>query len=652
MPETYTQADHLIAVDTPLGPDKLLLRSFSGTEGVSQLFHFQLDLLSEDPDINFDQIVGQKVTVSIKLADGSSERYFSGHVSRFAQLPGEPRLARYQADVVPWLWFLTRTADCRIFQNEKVPDIVQQVFQDFGFTDFETQLQGKYDPWEYCVQYRETACNFVMRLMEQEGIFFFFRHEKGKHVLVMADQSSAHKPCPNAASVRYEHVVGRGYKREEDVILRWRRQQELRPGKYALTDYNFEMPNTGLLSNVDSQINQGGNRRFEIFDYPGEYEKRDQGEAQVKLRIEEQELPHDVIRGDGNCRAFCSGFRFGLTDHERQDQNAQYVLTEITHSAHSGGFHSQEAGEGASYSNSFTCTPFSAPFRPPRRTAKHLVQGPQTAVVVGPKGEEIYTDKYGRVKVQFYWDRRGNNDEKSSCWIRVSHPWGGKNWGAISIPRIGQEVVVDFLEGDPDRPIITGRVYNADQMPPYDLPANQTQSGIKSRSSKGGGGYNELRMEDKKDAEMFSVHAQKDMETFVLNDSKEAIGRDRELNVKRNQTEIVGGDKHSVVEGEHRQDVDGDWSLSVGGARDEKVGTKFAIDAGQEIHLKAGMKVIIEAGVQVTLKGPGGFVDIGPSGVTIQGTMVLINSGGAAGSGSGSSPKRSRRTGVITLGDI
>jgi type VI secretion system secreted protein VgrG len=256
------------------------------------------------------------------------------------------------------------------------------------------------------------------------------------------------------------------------------------------------------------------------------------------------------------------------------------------------------------------------------------------------------------VKVQFYWDRLGKHDENTSCWIRVSHPWGGKNWGAVSIPRIGQEVIVDFLEGDPDRPIITGRVYNADQMPPYALPANQTQSGIKSRSSKGGGGFNELRMEDKKDSEMFTIHAQKDMETFVLNDSKEAIGRDRELNVERDQTEVVGRDKHSTVEGEYRQNVNGDWSQEIGGARDEKVGTKFAVEAGQEIHLKAGMKVVIEAGLQLTLKGPGGFVDIGPTGVTIQGTMVLINSGGAAGTGSGARPRRARNKGVITLGDI
>jgi type VI secretion system secreted protein VgrG len=652
MPDTFTQKGRLIAVDTPLGADRLLLRSFSGSEAVSQLFHFQLDLASEDFEVDFDKIVGQKVTVRLLLADQSTQRSFSGYISRFTQLPGEGRLAHYQAEMVPWLWFLTRTTDCRIFQNKPVPEIVQTIFQDFGFKDFELQLQGSYDPWENCVQYRETACSFVMRLLEQEGIFFFFRHEKDKHVLVLADSLTAHKPCPHQSAVRYETVAGPGYDTSEDVVLRWRRHEELRPGKYALAEYNFETPNTDLAGTVESRIDQGGNRRYEVFDYPGEYEKRDHAESIVKTRMEEQELPHAVIRGEGNCRSFASGFRFELSEHHRRGWNGQHMLVSVTHSAHSGSFYSDSA-EGAGYSNSFTCIPSDVPFRPPRITPKRMVQGPQTAVVTGPSGEEIYGDKYGRIKVQFHWDRRGDYDEKSSCWIRVAQPWAGKNWGAVWLPRIGQEVVVDFLEGDPDRPIVTGSVYNASQMPPYELPANLTQSGVKSRSSKGGGGFNELRMEDKKDKEMFTIRAQKDMETDVLNDCKERIGNDRELSVKRNRTEIVGGDFHTVVEGEHRQDVDGDWSLSVGGAREEKVGTKYAVDAGQEIHLKAGMKVVIEAGVQVTLKGAGGFVDIGPAGVTIQGTMVLINSGGAAGSGSGARPRRSRRInkGVISTTD-
>ena len=346
MADTFTQENRLISIETPLGPDALLLRSFVGAEGISRLFHFHLDLMSEDPNIDFDRIIGQNVNVSVRLADPSSHRYFNGHVSKFVQLPGEGRLARYQADMVPWLWFLTRSSDCRIFQNKSVPDIVQEVFQDFGFTDFENQLQGNYQPWEYCVQYRETAFNFVTRLLEQEGIFFFFRHENGKHVLVLADAPSAHRPCPDMPSARYEHVVGRGYNRDEDFVFEWRAGQEMRPGKYALNDYNFETPSTSLLANVDSRIDQGGNLRFEVYDYPGEYLRRDQGDALVRLRMEEQELPHAVVDGESNCRAFASGFRFELTEHERRDQNTQYVLTSVTHSAHSGSFFTEQRRRG------------------------------------------------------------------------------------------------------------------------------------------------------------------------------------------------------------------------------------------------------------------------------------------------------------------
>jgi type VI secretion system secreted protein VgrG len=592
--------ERLIAVDTPLGEDRLLLRSFTGAEGISKLFHFQLDMLSEDFNISFDDIIGQKVTVSVKLADGVSERYFNGHVSRFSQLPGEDRLARYQADVVPWMWFLTRTADCRIFQNKTVPDIVQQVFRDFGFQDFEVRLTATHDPWDYCVQYRETACDFILRLLEQEGIFFFFRHEDGKHILVLADSSSAHQPCTFASKIRYEHVAGSGYDREDDVVLHWRYQQEFRPGKYALRDYNFETPSTSLLSSVKSTINQGGNQNYEIFDYPGEYEKKNQGDVQSKLRIEEQELPHEVVHGDGNCRTFSSGFRFELTEHERKDQNTQYVLTDVAHSASSGHFHSRKSDADAAYSNSFTCTPLTVPFRPARVTARHLVQGPQTAVVVGPAGEEIYTDKYGRVKVQFHWDRAGKHDEKSSCWIRVSQPWAGKSWGAIWIPRIGQEVVVDFLEGDPDRPLITGRVYNAEQMPPYELPANQTQSGFKSRSSKGGASANsnEIRFEDRKGDEEIFIHAEKDFNTVVEHDESITV------NEGNRQADVSKGNETITV-------AQGDRNVNV------PIGT---------YTLKA-KKIVFEATEEFSLKCSLGTMKINPGGiVSLNSPLVKVNS--------------------------
>jgi type VI secretion system secreted protein VgrG len=652
---TYIQQNRLIAIDTPLGKDVLLLASFTGREGISRLFNFHLDLLSTKNSISFQDLVGQKVTIRVTLFDGS-ERYFHGHVSRFAQSGQDARFTHYQMEVVPWLWFLTRSADCKIFQNMTIPDIIQKVFKDRGFQDFKSSLTATYEPREYCVQYRETDFNFVSRLMEQYGIFYFFQHEKSKHTLVLGDSPSVFQACPGQSKVRYD--LATGAMDTSNVINGWHMEQELRTGKYSLTDYNFETPSTSLLSGEPTVVSVGGNSAYEIYDYPGEYLNQSQGGALSKLRMQEEEASHLVVSGSGLCRAFTSGYKFEFEDHYRSDMNDTYLLTEVQHVASVGGSYTFDSGgPGESYSNHFTCIQAKVPFRPARITPKPFVQGPQTALVVGKSGEEIWVDKYGRIKVQFYWDRVGKKNENSSCWIRVSQPWAGKNWGSMWIPRMGQEVIVSFLEGDPDRPIITGRVYNAEQDVPYPLPNHQTVSTFMSRSSKGGGtaNYNELRFEDKKGGEQIFLNAEKDMDHRVENDSREYIGANRHLIVKKDQQELVEGTKHGHVKGDHLEKIDGNmslqitsdqnekvgggYSLQVGQAIDEKVGTKRAVDAGQEIHLKAGMKVIIEAGLQISLKGAGGFVDIGPTGVTIQGTMVLINSGGSAGSGSGASPK-------------
>jgi len=635
----WTQQRRFLNLATPLGDDKFLLLSFSGHEGISQLFHFHLDMLSEDPAINFDDMIGQNVSFSVRLADPDKARYFNGYVSRFAQLPGQHRLAHYEAEVVPWLWFLTRAADCRIFQNKSVPDIVEKVFKDLGFTDFEFQLRGTYDPWEYCVQYRESTFNFVSRLLEQEGIFYFFKHENGKHTLILGDAPSVHQPCPEQSRVALEVTTGPGALREEDVVYSWRLGQELRTGKFAFTDYNFESPGTRLDSQVQSQINQGGNQRFEVYDYPGEYEKRGEGDHWAKLRIEQEEAAHAVASGQSDCRAFVSGYKFELYNHPRTDQNGSYVLTSVTHTAEEGGFHSGTAATTeAAYSNTFTVIQASVPFRPPRVTPKHLVNGVQTAVVVGPSGEEIYSDKYGRVKVQYHWDRVGKLNENSSCWVRVAQPWAGKGWGFITIPRIGQEVVVSFLEGDPDRPLITGSVYNAQQMPSYPLPGKQVMSTFRSSSSKGGGNSNEIRMDDTKGKEQFYVHAAYDHDMLVDHDRKETIVNESHHIVKGDHFERSDKDRHVRVKGNLNQKVDQTVSLNIGTNKQDKVGQNWAVNAGMEIHLKAGMNLVIESGTTLTLKVGGNFVNINSGGVFIKGSMVMINSGGAAGSGAGSSP--------------
>ncbi len=616
----------------------MLLRGFTGHEGISRLFSFHLDLLSEKSSIPFDKIVGQNVTIAIKTVDEAKPRFLNGFVSHFAQAGSDERFTYYQAEVVPWLWFLTRTAGCRIFQNMTVPDIITKIFTELGFKDFKNSLQGTFEPREYCVQYRETDFNFVSRLMEEYGIFYFFEHQKDKHTLVLANSASVHQPCPGQAKARYDRWVG-GLE-DEDVITGWQMDQELRTGKYSLTDYNFETPGTSLAVSEPSIVKVSSNGNYEIYDYPGEYLKKGQGESLAKIRMQEEEASHLVVRGSSACRAFTSGYRFDLENHYRDDMNTSYVLTEVQHVASTGGTYTRgEAETGERYSNDFTCIPQSVPFRPPRVTPRPMVQGPQTAMVVGKSGEEIWVDKYGRVKVQFHWDREGKDDENSSCWIRVSQPWAGKGWGAVWIPRIGQEVIVDFLEGDPDQPIITGRVYNAEQMPPYDLPTEQTKSSFKSYSSKGGGGFNELRFEDKKGKEQVFIHAERNQDVRVKNDVFETIGGERHLIIDKDQLEQVKGDKHLQVKGDQNEKVDGTVSLNAGMDLQEKVGMKYALDAGMEVHLKSGMNLVVESGATLTLKVGGNFINLNPAGVFISGTLVMINSGGSAGSGSGASPQ-------------
>jgi type VI secretion system secreted protein VgrG len=631
------QSKRQIGIDTPLGANVLVLRNFTATEELGRLFQIDAELLSENFQISFPQIVGQNVTIRLNTIQ-SGQRLFNGHVRSFRQTGAVGRLARYHAVIVPKVWFLTRSADCRIFQNKKVPDIVKEVLQERGITEIEDTLTASYPQWEYCVQYRETDFNFISRLMEQEGIHYYFKHAQGTHTLVLADGDSSHPTFPGYADMSF-HQEGLGVVNLQG-IKQWAMTQEVQAGNYVLNDYDFEKPKTSLKApaNIDRQNVEANH---ELYDYPGEYDKFDDGKRYARMRIEEVQSDFEIAEGSGDVRGVAAGFKAKINGLPRSDQIDDYLVVSTVTRAESEGFLSEGgADDTGAFSGSFTAVRAKTPFHPARLTPKPIIQGAQTAVVTGPKGEEIYTDKYGRVKVQFHWDRKGKKDENTTCFIRVAEPWAGKNWGSVCTPRIGQEVVVNFLEGDPDQPLIIGSVYNGEQMPPYELPKHKTLSGIKSRSTLGGSSpnFNEIRFEDKKGEEQVFINAEKDMDLRVENDSREFIGKDRHLIVKANQTELVEANKHGHIKGNIVEKIDGDLSLTVGGKRQEKIGTVDTVEAGQEIHLKAGMKVIIEAGMQISLVGPGGFVDIGPSGVTIQGTMVLINSGGAAGSGSESSP--------------
>jgi type VI secretion system secreted protein VgrG len=699
-----------------------LLVGFSGQEALSQPFSFQLDLLAKNQtDVAFDKLLGQKVTVTMQLGKGK-KRYFAGICSRVTQGERGSDYTTYRMDVVPPVWVLSRKAQSRIFQQLSVPDILKKVLTGF---DVAYEIQGTFEPRDYCVQYRETDFNFASRLMEEEGIYYFFKHSADGCKMVVANTPGSHPDVPEDSKLIYETIEGGN--REESRIHYWEKAQELRSGKCTLWDHCFELPHKHLeaektvqetvsVGAVPHKLKVANNDKLELYDFPGEYAQRFDGVAPgggdrpadvqkiftdnkrtVEIRMQEETVPALTIRGGGDCGQLTAGHKFTLTRHFNAD--GPYVLTSVSHSARASGDYRSGSGIDFAYQNSFSCIPAGLPFRPARSSPRPVVPGTQTAVVVGPKGEEIFTDKYGRVKVQFHWDRDGKNDAGSSCWVRVAQLWAGKRWGASFWPRIGQEVVVDFLEGDPDQPLIVGSVYNADQMPPYlgDGPDDKHKkdnkvSGIKTNTTPGGVGFNELRFDDTKDKQQVFLHGEKDLDLRVKNEARESIlsnrheivGQDKDgkktgdqrilvyqdqhQKIKRHQVEHVegnlqqlvgkgeasdGGNVSISIEKQKAEAIGGDSGLSVGGDRSVKikkgdmlqvakdlqvkVDGGYSFQAGKAVYLK-GDTVVIEAGTSLSLVVGSHFITIDSTGVAVYGAMVKHNSGGAAGSGSPPSP--------------
>ncbi len=629
MAERYLEENRFLYIESKLGPNELLLESFTGAEGISQLFSFQLELLSQNKRIKFEDILGQEISFGVsETEEGEPPRCIHGIVTAFAQLPDTARLSRYRAVVSPKLWILTQKQNCRIFQNLSVPDILKKVFAGI---DVAWELRSSYQPCEYCVQYRETDFNFASRLMEEEGIFYFFRFTKDTHKLVISDGNASHHSMPGQSSLIYDELSG-GV-REEARVSGWIKTQELGPGKLSLRDYFFETPSTDLLvrqdvkspvmiGKVSHKLNVGGNNEFEIYDYPGRYERKNQGDQLAKSAMEQIEMSQFIIQGESNIYHLTPGYRFSLARHPNAD--GSYTLTSITHSASEGGFNSAAETGRRHYANSFRSIPFDMPYRPSRTATKPHIWGCQTAVVVGSPGEEIYTDKYGRVKVQFHWDRDGRRDQSSSCWIRVATHWAGMNWGAIHLPRIGQEVIVDFLEGDPDRPIIVGSVYNAMQPVPYALPANSTQSGIKSNSSKGGAGYNQIRFEDKKGKEEVLIHAQKDMNTTIENNESLTVKHDETIAVSNNRSTNIGKDDTTTVGKNMSLTVQSNRTATIMGSDSETVAksSTVTIMSSESRTIGSSRTTTITASDALTA---GGSVTITASGVTITAPTIVLN---------------------------
>jgi type VI secretion system secreted protein VgrG len=680
------QKDRILELETPLGTDVLLIERFDGVETISDLFRFRLETRSENKSIDPDKIIGKGITVGLELYQSDDDkaereiRYFHGMVERFGKTNQGDDNAQYRVEMVPWLALLSHRSNCRVFQDLTVVAIVKRIF-DYWKSEYPSLVvyqdktdAGRYRPRDYCVQYRETDFDFVSRLMEEEGIYYYFKHEKGKHTLVLGDAPAAHSPCPLRSTVRFvgdegdewqapedglllkaategkETLKGEGqgyFKKVETDVLsqvtgvlgilvkgvfsgmswvfemildqiikklqeKWPEQrgvkvlrvlQQIRSGRVTLRDHHFEMPRKSLEVAELTLVTIGDKDKLEIFDYPGGYAKpfnkpterldqvEQEGKKQVRLRMEGEEIQHWIISGVSREGEFSAGHYFDLTEHKHTPTNGRYVLTSVEHSIlqasmYKSGDNNEVLKQGGPYRNRFTCIPASWVYRPPRKTPKAVVQGPQTATVDGKQDEEIWVDKYGRVRVTFHWDRDPLvRHENASCWIRVAQMWAGKRWGTFFWPRMGQEVVVDFLEGDPDRPIIIGSVYNYEQMPPYmgdgpdsKHPHDPNLSGIKTCSTKGGAGFNELRFDDRKDNEQIFWHAQRDRDSLIRRDDKEWIGHERHLVVgiadqenqqlQGDQFEAIGRDKHVVTLRDHREHIAGKMELRIGGSRE------------------------------------------------------------------------------------
>jgi type VI secretion system secreted protein VgrG len=715
MPENYTQKNSPMRFRAEaLGEDDLLITRLTGSEALSELFQFDLDFIAPlDKPVAFADVLGKAAGIALDVS-GGDPRYFQGLVVRFAQGVRDETVLTYRATLVPNIWLLTKRVQSRIFQHVSVPDILKTILAGFKVT---YRIQGSFYARDYCVQYRESDFAFASRLMEEEGLYYYFRHTDTTCEMVIANTPQGHDKMPAPTTVIYDEVRGGG--QEEGRLTAWQKIQEVRSGQVTLWDHCFELPDKNLeagqklqdsvvVGQVNHTLKLPVSDALEQYDYPGGYADRFDGidpggapqpaELQkifednrrtARLRVQEEASGALSIEGTSSCRQLTSGQTLTLERHF--DADGDYVLTRITHSAGlTGGGYRTGTGEiGLNYQNTFQCIPLELPFHPARNTPKPTIQGTQTAVVVGPQGEEIFTDKYGRIKVQFHWDRQGKFDADSSCWIRVATIWAGKGWGVVHIPRIGQEVVVDFLEGDPDRPIVIGSVYNADQMPPGDLPKQGMVSGLMSRTTPRGGpsNFNGFQANDTKGQEQLNVQGEYDMTTLVKNDDTQTVLNNRTITVNVKQTENVKGaleetyettqtttvtgnvtetynaDQTTTVKGtqfthvtggSHLVKVDaGAASLHVdGGNRYVNVGagyydliaaTKISLvtgasslimDSGGNITLK-GVTITIDGSTQVGVTGGGAaastwtggvLTENGPSGVTVTGATIKLNS--------------------------
>lgn len=651
----YTQAARAVTVSTPFGANDLLVDALDGQEGLSEPFRFTLTLRSGNPGLDPADIVGQNIAITVQTP-GGPKRYLHGLCSRFAHSGFDRDFATYEAQVEPRLSLLRLSQDRRIFQAQSVDAIVKSVLQQ-GQVAFSAKLSQTYAALEYCVQYDESDFDFISRLMEQAGIFYYFTYAASGHTMVLADANSAFADCANAASLRF--FPPSSDSQPLDAVTRFEREKRLALKQATADDYDFQKPSTSLAGSHAASAGSG-----QFYEFATGHASVSAGAARARVRVEADQVQSQILRGQSHAYALAAGTRFTLTDHFVSALNTAYVLQRVQHRARDDG-----------YVSAFEAFPASVNFRPPLKTPLPRAHGCETARVVGPSGEEIWTDKFGRIKVQFPWDRQGKGDDQSSTWIRVAQSAAGNGFGALVLPRVGQEVVVSYLQGDPQRPLVTGCVYNGENAPPVDLPGAQTQTVLRTRSSKQGQAGNELRLEDKKDAELFYLHAQKDMSVEIENALSTTLKKggqthvleegDRSLELKKGKeshtikgtrTVYVGGDEthtsraafHHTVSGDYELKVDGKLTITVGGALTLKTsadgllqtgtaltlksGTDLNTQAGTNLSAKAGAKMLQQAAVQVDIAAPvinsksdaTQTVEAGAV-LTLKGAMVKVN---------------------------
>ncbi len=652
---TFATNQRPVGIETPLGKDKLLLLSFTGQEQLSGLFRFELRMMSEAGTIKAADIVGKPVDFYVRHAD-DEQRFFNGIVNRFTYTGKNDRYHLYSAEVVPWMWLLTKGSDCRVHETEKKKDakaIIDGLLKELGVSDYKWDLKRSLEKREYCVQYRETHYDFITRLLEEEGIYYYFKHSQGKHELVMTDHANGVFDCKDA---EVQLLSNLSQPEATDNLTDWNHQYEYTTGKFAHSDFNFEDPSSSLLLDKSSLISLQDNSKYEYYDFPGIYAQKGLGNALATMRMEGEEARHNTVSGGSECRSFSPGGRFKVAKHHNDgEKGGKWVLTTVQHKATLGGNYITGAEHSDQiYQNVFQCIPADSVFRPPYQP-RAGVHGIQTAVVVGPAGEEIYTDKFGRVKVQFHWDRLGKKDDKSSFWVRVSQVHAGQGWGMMDLPRIGEEVIISFLEGIPDRPIIIGRVYNGENSTPFALPGEKARRGNTTKTHKGAGS-NEISMDDTAGAEQLRVNAQFNMDSNVNNNQTLKVGVDRtntigsnetisigadqkvtiganqtieigsnqSLKVAGNQDSTVDGNRSDTVGGDEESSVGGNQKLTVGGDQDESVSGKQVFTISGDMSYSSGAKIVIEAGTSIELIVGGSTIKIDAAGVEIKGAAIKI----------------------------